>query len=127
MKTENLNKEARLDFFTSLYEKAKSAHGEACELFKRHTEQYRGSAEIDGSLERASTVRNITYEIIEAQVSSDIPHPKVDPACYSERHGRNALAIERLLYSVRDKLPYEEMNDVDERYTYKLFPSFFPQ
>ena len=118
MKTENLNKEARLDFFTSLYEKAKSAHGEACELFKRHTEQYRGSAEIDGSQERASTVRNITYEIIEAQVSSDIPHPKVDPACYSERHGRNALAIERLLYSVRDKLPYEELNDLDERYTY---------
>lgn len=118
MKTDNTTKEARLDYFASLYEKAKNAYSEECELFTRHMEQYRGSSDIDGSSERASTVRNITYEIVEAQVSSDIPHPKVDPACYSEKHGRNALAIERLLYSVRDKLPYEELNDLDERYTY---------
>ena len=118
MKTENTSKEARLFSFASLYEKAKNAYSDDLEAFSRHMEQYRGSADIDGSSERASTVRNITYEIIESQVSSDIPHPKVDPACYSERHGRNALAIERLLYSVRDKLPYEELNDLDERYTY---------
>ena len=118
MKTENTSKEARLDGFASLYEKAKSAYSSDIDSFTRHMEQYRGSSDIDGSSERASTVRNITYEIIESQVSSDIPHPKVDPACYSERHGRNALAIERLLYSVRDKLPYEELNDLDERYTY---------
>jgi len=118
VKTENTSKEARLDGFASLYEKAKNAYADDLEAFSRHMEQYRGSADIDGSSERASTVRNITYEIIESQVSSDIPHPKVDPACYSERHGRNALAIERLLYSVRDKLPYEELNDLDERYTY---------
>lgn len=118
MKTENTSKEARLDGFASLYEKAKSAYASDVDSFTRHMEQYRGSSDIDGSAERASTVRNITYEIIESQVSSDIPHPKVDPACYSERHGRNALAIERLLYSVRDKLPYEELNDLDERYTY---------
>lgn len=118
MKTENTSKEARLDGFASLYEKAKNAYASDLESFTRHMEQYRGSSDIDGSSERASTVRNITYEIIESQVSSDIPHPKVDPACYSERHSRNALAIERLLYSVRDKLPYEELNDLDERYTY---------
>ena len=118
MKTENTSKEARLEVFTSLYEKAKNAYAPDTEAFTRHMEQYRGSTDIDGSSERASTVRNITYEIIESQVSSDIPPPKVDPACYSERHNRNALAIERLLYSVRDKLPYEELNDLDERYTY---------
>ena len=118
MKTENTNKETRLNFFASLYENAKNCHSEETELFERHMKQYRGSLDIDGSGERASTVRNITYEIIESQVSSDIPHPKVDAACYSERRARCALAIERLLYSVRDKLPYEEMNDIDERYTY---------
>ncbi len=118
MKTENTSKEERLFYFASLYEKAKNAYSDDLEAFSKHMEQYRGSADIDGSAEKASTVRNITYEIIESQVSSDIPHPKVDPACYSERHGRNALAIERLLYSVRDKLPYEELNDLDERYTY---------
>lgn len=118
MKTVNTNKEARLEFFASLYENAKNNNSDAIDLYERHMKQYRGSEDIDGSQERATTVRNITYEIVESQVSSDIPHPKVDAACYSERRGRNALAIERLLYSVRDKLPYEEMNDVDERYTY---------
>ena len=118
MKIENTNKEAKLEFFSSLYENAKNNYSDSLELYERHMKQYRGSLEIDGSPEPAVTVRNITYEIVESQVSSDIPHPKVDAACYSERRSRNALAIERLLYSVRDKLPYEEMNDVDERYTY---------
>lgn len=118
MKIENTNKEAKLEFFSSLYENAKNNYSDSLELYERHMNQYRGSLEIDGSPEPAVTVRNITYEIVESQVSSDIPHPKVDAACYSERRSRNALAIERLLYSVRDKLPYEEMNDVDERYTY---------
>lgn len=118
MKTENTNQEARREFFASLYENAKNSNSEAVNLYERHMKQYRGSEDIDGSSERAVTVRNITYEIVESQVSSDIPHPKVDAACYSEKRNRNALAIERLLYSVRDKLPYEEMNDIDERYTY---------
>ena len=118
MKTENMNKEMRLNFFSSLYENAKNIYSDNLALYERHMKQYRGSDDIDGSSERAATVRNVTYEIIESQVSSDIPHPKVDAACYSERRTRNALAIERLLYAVRDKLPYEEMNDVDERYTY---------
>lgn len=118
MKTENTTKEERLEFFSSLYENAKSSYSEQTELYERHMRQYRGSNDIDGSNQNAITVRNITYEIIESQVSSDIPSPKVDAACYSEKHDRNASSIERLLRSVRDKLPYEEMNDVDERYTY---------
>ena len=118
MKTENVNKEARLEFFASLYENAKNNYSEAVETYEKHMKQYRGSEDIDGSNERAVTVRNITYEIVESQISSNIPHPKVEAACYSERRNKNALAIERLLYSVRDKLPYEEMNDIDERYTY---------
>ena len=118
MRTENTTKEARLEFFDSLYQNAKNSYSDDLSLYERHVKQYRGSQEIDGSHENAITVRNITYEIVESQVSSDIPHPKVDPACYSEKRSRNALAIERLLYSIRDILPYEEMNDIDERYTY---------
>ncbi len=118
MKTENLTKEARLDFFASLYENAKNSYSDTISLFERHMNQYKGATDIDGSYERALTVRNITYEIIESQVSSDIPHPKVSAACYSEKRNRNAKSAERLLASVRDKLPYEELNDLDERYTY---------
>lgn len=118
MKTEINQKEARLEFFSSLYENAKNSYSETLNLYERHMKQYRGGTDIDGSSEPALTVRNITYEIVESQVSSDIPHPKVDAACYSEKKNRNARAIERLLLSVRDKLSYEELNDIDERYTY---------
>ena len=72
--------------------------------------QYRGSADIDGSTQKALTVRNITYEMIESQVSSHIPPPKVDPTAYSEKKVRLAQSVERLLSAVRDKLPYEQMN-----------------
>ncbi len=118
MKTENLTNEERLDFFSSLYESAKNSYSDTKSLFERHMRQYKGAAEIDGSYENALTVRNITYEIIESQVSADIPHPKVSAACYSEKRNRNARSAERLLASIRDKLPYEELNDIDERYTY---------
>ena len=112
MKKENTKDTERLSFFKSLYESAKTAYAEKCAELDLYMEQYRGSDVIDGSSERAATVRNITYEMVESQVSSDIPPPKVDAACYSERRDRNAKSIERLLHSVRDRLPYEEMNDI---------------
>ena len=118
MKTETTNKQARLDFFKSLYESAKSSYAEILDGFVRNMEQYRGSHEIDGSGEAATTIRNITYEIIESQVTSDIPMPKVDAACYSEKRDRNAKSVERLCAAMRDRLPFETMNDIDERYTY---------
>ena len=118
MKTETTSKELRLEFFRELYERAKSAFSETAEEFERHLEQYRGSKAIDGSSEEALTVRNVTYEIIESQVSSEIPMPKVDPAAYSTVRDKNAHTIEMLCTSVRDKLPFEEMNDIDERNTY---------
>ncbi len=118
MKTSNLSSSERLTLFGDLYEDAQRAYSDVLDSFDRHLAQYRGSDEIDGSSERALTVRNITYEMIESEISSDIPRPKVDAAYYSERRERNAKNIERLLSSLRDKLPYERMNDLDERYTY---------
>ncbi len=118
MNIENLSKEERLEHFKELYENAKNGYSPNLDAFEKYMNQYKGSCELDGSENRAVTVRNITYEMIESQISSDIPPPKVDTACYSERRSRCAKSIERLLYSVRDKLRYEEMNDIDERYTY---------
>ena len=120
MKTEKLNGHERLEYYKELYVGAKNAHQEKLSELDTYMQQYLGSDLIDGSSERACAVRNITYEMIESEVSSDIPPPKVDPSCYSERRDRNAKSIERLLASVRDRLPYEEMNDLDERYTYVL-------
>ncbi len=110
--------QTRLEIFSSLYQNALSCASPIYEDMDRQMRQYKGSREIDGSTEEALTVRNITYEIIESQVSSDIPYPKVDPVSYSERRERNAESVERLCRSIRDRLPLEELNDIDERYTY---------
>lgn len=118
MRTETKNKEARLEFFKNLYEAAKCASADTFSSLDRRMRQYRGSPEIDGSTEEALTVRNITYEIVESQVSGNIPVPKADAASYSEKRGRNAETIERLCRSLRARLPFEELNDIDERYTY---------
>ena len=118
MKTEYATKSEKLDFFKSLYESAKLAYADTEDRLAGYMRQYRGSSEIDGSQEAAATVRNITYEIIESQISSDIPSPKVEPEYYSEQRLRNAHTVERLCYAMRDRLPFAELNDLDERYTY---------
>ena len=118
MRTERKTKALRLEFFKGLYESALLALGDSLEAFERNMSQYRGSTKLDGTDTEAITVRNVTYEIIESQISSEIPQPKADAASYSERRARNAEAIERLCRSVRDRLPFEELNDIDERYTY---------
>ena len=66
--------------------------------------QYDGSPEIDGSVEQATTVRNITFEIIESEVSESIPYPKVEASSYSEHHNECAKIIERLCRTVLDRL-----------------------
>lgn len=118
MKTEKRTKEERLCFFRELYDSARLANGDLLLSMERNMKQYLGSRELDGTTEEATTVRNITYEIVESQVSSDIPRPKADPAFYTEGRVRCAEAIERLCCSMRERLPFEELNDRDERYTY---------
>ena len=106
----------KLYFFQALYDEARASIEDEYEKMKRHAEQYRGSAQIDGSTVKASVVRNITYELIESQVTSYIPTPKVTPKMQSDRNERNAKSIETLLKNKRDELPFERMNDLDERY-----------
>ena len=118
MRIENKNEAQRLQFFKTLFQCAENSYAGKLEDFERAMKQYKGSTEIDGSTEAAITVRNITYEIVESQVSSAIPSPKADAASYSEKRARNAASIERLCRSIRSRQPFDEMNDMDERYTY---------
>lgn len=117
MRIEYEGEGGKLAFFKQLYEESKAASDEEYELLDRHLEQYRGSAKIDGSDVEAKMVRNITYELIESQVTGYIPNPSVSPKMWSERNGRNARSVEVLLRNLRDDLPYEAMNDMDERYS----------
>ena len=112
------NDYTKLKKFSDLYDCAREAYGETMERLERNLEQYRGSMEIDGGMENASMVRNITYELIESEISPDIHCAKVEAAGYTERSEDLAFAAERLLYVARERLPLEEINDADERSTY---------
>ena len=125
MNTKKQKNPTRLEAFKSLYNAALLAAGEHFSRLERNMNQYLGSDEIDGSDERATTVRNITYEVVESQVSSSVPTPKVDTSCYSKKRDCNARSIERLCAALRAKLPFEEINDRDERYTYIYGGSIF--
>ena len=70
----------------------------------------------DGSVAergQATHVRNVAFELIEAQVESDIPTPKV--TAIREEDEWRAEIIENLLRNVLDKLPFERLNDEGER------------
>lgn len=107
----------KLEFFRTLYDEARAAASEVYDKLEQHLAQYKGSTKIDGSDVDAKQVRNITYELIESQVTSYIPNPSVSARMHSERNTRNAKSIETLLRNKRDELPFEKMNDIDERYS----------
>lgn len=111
-------KEAKREFFDDLYHAARAKSADLYDEMDRHFAQYLGSAELDGSTEEASVVRNITYELIESQISSYIPMVKVTAEALGDEGVRRSRSIERLASNVRDRLPFEELNDLDERYTY---------
>lgn len=125
MKDITKESKTRLERFKELYSGALIAAEGNRERLCRHMNQYLGSDEIDGSTERASVVRNITYEVIESEINADIPMPKVDTSCYSTLRDQNARAVERLSSALRARLPFEELNDRDERYTYIYGGSVF--
>ena len=111
----------KLAFFKGLYEDAKGKSTAIREKLREYVEQYKGSRLFGASnpgAAPADVVRNITYELIESQVDTSIPPSRVDAERWSEKNGRNAKSIERLCNNLRNKLPVEEYNDLDERYTY---------
>ena len=107
----------KLRFFQDLYTEARAAADGLLEQMRKNLEQYKGSDEIDGSDFRAKTVRNITYELVESQITGYIPNPKVSPKMWSEKNERLAKSTETLLANKRNELDFEKMNDIDERYS----------
>ena len=107
---------SKLPFFQDLYNTARSASESVYEAMEQHYRQYKGSKQLDGATEDAKVVRNVTYELIESQVTSYVPNPSVTARVFSDRNERNAKSIEVLLRNKRDELPFEKLNDIDERY-----------
>ena len=106
----------KLDFFDELYNRAKEKTDELSARMDKNFKQYKGTSALAEGVD-ALQIRNVTYELIESQVTSYIPNPSVSPKVSSEKGERNAKSIETLLKNKRDELPFEKMNDMDERYS----------
>ena len=104
----DLNGNTKLSFFKDLYDDARANADVFYEKLKQHLEQYKGSPKIDGSDVDASQVRNVTYELVESQVTSYLPNPSVSPKMWSEQNERNAKSVETLLRNKRNELPFEK-------------------
>lgn len=89
------------------------------ERMLRREKQYEGDHTIyapDGSVAAdslASHVRNVSFEVIETQVDSTIPAPKV--TAVRQEDEELASIIESMLRDVMDRLPSERLNDEGER------------
>lgn len=111
-----LYEQSKIRFFQDLYQEARSHAETLYSKLQQHLEQYKGSRKIDGSDVEATQIRNITYELVESQVTSYLPTPSVSPKMQSDKNEQNAKSIETLLKNKRDELPFEKLNDLDERY-----------
>ncbi len=79
---------------------------------------YNGSRKVEPVVKNDKTtetpyVRNICSELIESQVNSNIPAPKVTARRKEDEH--LAKMIEDMLRNELDRLPFEVMNDQQER------------
>lgn len=81
----------------------------------------KGSRSIDrggdspGGVKKASAVRNVVAEIVESQVDNHVPSPKVTAQC--EENRELAQTVEDMLRKELARLPFADMNDLDERTT----------
>ena len=88
------------------------------ERMNRREQIYQGSKElrpvVDGeSSGKATHVRNVVFEIIESQVNSNLPMPKVTPRRKEDE--RLAKIIENWIRNEMNRLPFEVVNDMSER------------
>jgi hypothetical protein len=104
----------RLREWQEKYEQARSAYADSLDAFKGYAKRYDGAHD-QGPGKPVSVVWNITKELIESQIDSKIPQPRVVPQRPTEKSIRLAKVIEDMIRNQIDRLPMEYINDEDER------------
>ena len=131
MKIKAKDKAKRLEEVQEYYSRAANAMSPRLEMFRKYDEQYKGTHDVDSYVPNekgdmvmvtnvANAVDNITFELIEGSIDTDLPQPAVTPAIKCEHHVRNARRGENLIKRQMDKQPFELYNDAEER-TVKKF------
>lgn len=116
------NNEERLRYFSDLY---LTALAKRPNNFSDLKKQYLGERKLNYGNVEPRVIRNITFELIESEVSSNIPSPKAVGKNGTRKSEKNAEKITELLKNARDELPFEKLNDLNERNSYIYGTDFF--
>ena len=113
------DKEA-LSLWQERFQRSKNDYQPQLNEMEKRDRYYMGCKDIyrsDGQKAQkgAANTRNIIFELIESQVESSFPTPKVTP--YRKQDEERAVEIEDMLRNEMDRLPSERLNDTDERTT----------
>ena len=128
MVAKNSNK--TLSEWRAKLDEAKGQYSDERKAMNTYAKYYRGDREIAPSVnssvtnvKKAANVRNIVYELIESQIDSSIPMPKV--RAVHEEDDMKAVRIEKLLENMVQNLKFPVLNDAMERVTYVQGGSLF--
>ena len=108
----------RLRFWQDRLARATTAYEYVLSQMDAREEAYKGGRDVRAVVcgdktQKTPHVRNLTAELIESQVSSSIPQPKVTPK--RKQDEKLAHVIEAMLRDELDRMPFETMNDMMER------------
>ena len=115
---ENEKLRTRLDQWQQKFADAKSAFSAENSKMDRREKLYSGDDYVtpvtsNDKGRKTPHVRNICAELIESQVDSNLPSPKVQAKRKEDEH--LARLIEDMLRNELDRLPFEEINDMISR------------
>jgi hypothetical protein len=116
---QKIEQQARLELWKDRFSKALAAYQDELAKIAKRDNAYNGIVEVkryvdnDVVKDECKHVRNIIAEIIEAEVDTGIPQPKV--TAMRKEDELRAKIIEDTLRDELDRLPFEEINDYCER------------
>ena len=108
----------RFEGYKNKYETSRTAYADKLKKMEAYEDLINGSKKIEGKggkTKDATFVRNIVYELIEAQVDNSVPYPKV--SAMKEKNTSNAVRLENKLRNDLDKYRFQNLNDTQERIT----------
>lgn len=108
----------KLALWQERYSRNRTAYERELAKMDHREALYRGTKEIKGApgasrVKPAAHVRNVVAELIESQVSSSIPQPKV--TALRPEDEEKARLVEDMLRNELDRMPMEYNNDQEER------------
>ena len=104
----------RLEEFKEKYQTALNAYDSKRSLFTTWQAQYEGLMQPEKG-KAVETLFNFSKELIESQIDSNVPSPKVEADKPTDRNKQLALIAEKMLRAESKRLKFKEENDEDER------------